>query len=76
MYKINTDTAISAQMIRTGKGIVARNWKREILKAWAIMEEKIGEPGLDEAVAIRTAMQLGKEAGWRKIEINRTAKVR
>ena len=42
VYKINTDAAISAQMIRTDKGIVARNWKGEIMKVWAIMEEKIG----------------------------------
>ena len=47
VYKINTDAAISSQMIRTGKGIVARNWKGEILKAWAIMVEKIEEPGLE-----------------------------
>ena len=74
MYKINTDAAISAQMIRTGKGIVARNWKGEIMKVWAIMEEKIGEPELEEATAIRAAMQLGKEAGWRKIEIQSDCK--
>ena len=43
MYKINTDAAIFSQMIRTGKGIISRNWKGEILKVWAIIEEKIGE---------------------------------
>ena len=69
VYKINTDGAISSQMIRTGKGIVARNWKEETLKVWRIMEEKIGDPKLEEALAIRIAMQLGKEASWRKIEI-------
>ena len=47
VYKINTDGAISSQMIRTGKGIVARNRKGEVLKAWAIMVEKIEEPGLE-----------------------------
>ena len=38
------------------------------------MEEKIGEPGLEEAVAIRIATQLGKEVGWRKIEIQSDCK--
>ena len=38
------------------------------------MEERIGEPGIKEALAIRTAMQLGKEAGWRKIEIQSDCK--
>ena len=65
VYKINTDGAISSQMIRTGKGIVARNWKVETLKVWRRMEEKIGDPKLEEALAIRMAMQLGKEASWR-----------
>ncbi|XP_071925721.1 uncharacterized protein [Coffea arabica] len=74
VYKINIDAAISAPMIRTGKGIVARNWKGEIMKIWAIMEEKIGEPELEEATAIKAAMQLGKEAGWRKIEIQSDCK--
>ena len=40
IYRINTDTAISTQMARTGKEIVARNCKGEIIKAQTIEKEK------------------------------------
>ena len=69
VYKINIDDKIFSQMIRTSNGIVARNWKGEIVKAWAMKEEKKREPRLEKTLTIRTTLQMEKEAGWRKIDI-------
>lgn len=72
--KVNMDAAISLETNRTGKGIVARNWKGEIIRAWAVVETKKGEACMEEALAIRTAMQMGKEAGWKKVEFQSDCK--
>lgn len=69
-----TDAAISAKMIRTGQGIVARNWNGKIMKAKAIVNQYKGEPSKEEALAIRNAMLMAKQVGWTKIIIHSDSK--
>ncbi|CDP11587.1 unnamed protein product [Coffea canephora] len=56
-------------MIRTGKGIVARHWTGEILRAKGVVERKKGEVLMEETLTIRLVLQMVCEAGWRKIAI-------
>ncbi|XP_027184260.1 uncharacterized protein LOC113782577 [Coffea eugenioides] len=67
--KINTDAAISNQSVRTGKGIIARNWTGKLIKAKGIMERKNGTTMEEEALAVRAALVMAKAAGWTKIEV-------
>ncbi|XP_027169594.1 uncharacterized protein LOC113769335 [Coffea eugenioides] len=69
VIRINTDAAISASMIRTGKGIVARHWTGEIIRARGVVEQKKGEALMEETLTIRLALQMARDAGWRKIAI-------
>ena len=52
VIKINTDAAVSAKMVRTGLGIIARNWLGKIVKVRGISERKRGEANKGEALAI------------------------
>ncbi|XP_027093581.1 uncharacterized protein [Coffea arabica] len=69
-----TNAAISAKMIRTGQGIVARKWNGMIMKAKAIVNQYKGEPSTEEALAIRNAMLMAKQVGWTKIIIHSDSK--
>ncbi|XP_071939998.1 uncharacterized protein [Coffea arabica] len=69
-----TDAAISARMIRTGQGIVARKWNGMIMKAKAIVNQYKGEPMKEEALAIRNAMLMAEQVGWTKIKIHSDSK--
>ncbi|XP_071902573.1 uncharacterized protein [Coffea arabica] len=69
IIRIHTDAAISAKLIRTGKGIIARHWTGEILRARGVMEMKIGVALMEEALTIRMALQMARRAGWGKIEV-------
>ncbi|XP_071927124.1 uncharacterized protein [Coffea arabica] len=72
--KINSDAAFSKNMGRTGIGVVARNAKGELMKAWARAELKHSEPQVEEAVAIRMGMQMAWEANWRTVEFQSDCK--
>lgn len=74
VIRINTDAAINARMIRTGKGIIARHWTGKMLRAKGTVERKKGEALVEEILTIREALQLAKEAGWRKIEVQSDCK--
>ncbi|XP_027157187.1 uncharacterized protein LOC113758609 [Coffea eugenioides] len=74
MIKINTDAAISNQSVRTGKGIIPRNWTGKLMKAKGIMERKKGTAMEEEALAVRAALVMAKAAGWMKIEVQSDCK--
>ncbi|XP_071924712.1 uncharacterized protein [Coffea arabica] len=74
VIKINTDAAISTKMVRIGVGIIARNWREKIVKAKEISECKRGEAGKEEALAIRSALVMAKDAGWTSIEVQTDCK--
>ena len=74
VIKINTDAAISARMVRIGLGIIARNWRGKIVKAKGISECKREEAGKEEALAIRSALVMAKDAGWTNIEVQTDCK--
>ncbi|XP_071923058.1 uncharacterized protein [Coffea arabica] len=69
VVRINTDAAISAKMVRTGLGIVARNWRGDLVKARGISRRKKGEAATEESLAIRSALEMAQAAGWTKIEV-------
>lgn len=56
-------------MVRTGKGIIVRNWKGELIKAEGMVERKRGKAALEEALAIREAVRMARFAGWTKVEV-------
>ena len=60
---INTDANISNQSVRTGKGIKTRNWTEKLIKARGIMECKNGTAIEEEALAVRVALMIAKDAG-------------
>ena len=50
-------------MIRTGLGIVTRNWTGKIVKVWDVKEQWKGDAMIEEAEPIRMALIMAKEAG-------------
>ncbi|XP_027125094.1 uncharacterized protein [Coffea arabica] len=69
VIKLHIDAVISARMIRTRQGIIARNWIGEIVKAKGIVHQRKSEASMVEALAIRNALVMAKDAGWTKIEV-------
>nr|XP_027109257.1 uncharacterized protein LOC113729129 [Coffea arabica] len=65
-----TDAAISAKRIRTGQGIIARNWKGKIMRAKGIVHQRNGTASTEEAFAVRNALLMAKQAGWKKIIVH------
>nr|XP_027103286.1 putative UDP-glucuronate:xylan alpha-glucuronosyltransferase 5 [Coffea arabica] len=65
-----TDAVISAKMIRTGQGIVARKWNGMIMKAKVIVNQYKGEPSTEEALAIWNAMLMAKQVKFQPVAQN------
>ncbi|XP_027184061.1 uncharacterized protein LOC113782367 [Coffea eugenioides] len=74
VIEINTDAAISARMVRTSQGIIARNWLGKIIKAKGISECKQGDASREESLAIRSALVMAKDACWTNIEVQTDSK--
>ncbi|XP_027093792.1 uncharacterized protein [Coffea arabica] len=74
IMRINTDAAISAIMVRTGLGIIARNWHGQIVKAQGIIGRRRSEAATEESLAIRSALEMTQLAGWTKIEVQSDCK--
>ena len=71
---INTDAAISAKMVRSGLGIIARNWRGVIVKAKGITDRRKGDAATEETLAIRSALEMAQGAGWTNIEVQSDCK--
>ncbi|XP_071912212.1 uncharacterized protein [Coffea arabica] len=71
---INTDAAISAKMVRSGLGIIARNWQGVIVKAKGITDRRKGDAAREETLAIRNALEMAQGAGWTNIEVQSDCK--
>ncbi|XP_027100417.1 uncharacterized protein LOC113751926 [Coffea eugenioides] len=69
VIRISTDAALNARTIRTGKGIVARHWTGEIIRARGVVEQKKGDALMEETLIVRLALQMAPEEGWGKIAI-------
>nr|XP_027076838.1 cytochrome P450 CYP736A12-like [Coffea arabica] len=61
-------------MVRTGLGIIARNWRGKIVKAKGIVTRRRGAPAIEEAMAIRSALEMATNAGWTTIEVQSDCK--
>lgn len=66
---MNIDVGLNIQKMRVGGGIITRKDDGSLIKAWATSESKLGEPEVEEALAIRQALNIAKQNGWRKIMI-------
>ncbi|XP_027086455.2 uncharacterized protein [Coffea arabica] len=73
--KINTDAALDQKHNRGGWGVVARNSSGELVGAWARPTEGCAEAQVEEALAIREAMVIAKQMGWRKVELESDCKL-
>ena len=56
-------------MVRTSLGIKTRNWSGKIVKVKGISERKRGVASKEEALTIRSALVMAKNAGWTNIEV-------
>ncbi|XP_071913987.1 uncharacterized protein [Coffea arabica] len=61
-------------MVRTGLGIVARNWRGELVKARGIGGRRRGEAATEESLAIKSALEMVQVAGWTNIEVQSNCK--
>ncbi|XP_027082645.1 uncharacterized protein [Coffea arabica] len=64
---MNTDVSLNMQERKVGWGIVARNDDCVLVGAWAVSENRLGDPVVEEATAIRKALIVAKQNGWGKI---------
>jgi ribonuclease HI len=64
---INVDAAIFSSFRRMGIGIVIRNHNGECLVACSELREEVTAPEMAEALAVRRAMSLADEEGFRKL---------
>lgn len=67
--KINTDAALQDHCGQAGWGIVARNKEGKLVQSWALPQTNCTEPKLEEALAIRKALQVARQEGWQEIEV-------
>ncbi|XP_071924943.1 uncharacterized protein [Coffea arabica] len=72
--RLYTDAAISAKRVRTGQGIIARNWKGQLLKAKGIVTQGKGSASEVEARAVRNALLMATQAGWTQIIVHTDCK--
>ncbi|XP_071933020.1 uncharacterized protein [Coffea arabica] len=75
VIRLYTDAAISAKGIRTGQGIIARNWKGKLLKAKGVVTQGRGIASKEEALAIRNALLMAKQQGWTQIIVHSDCKL-
>nr|XP_027062855.1 uncharacterized protein LOC113689256 [Coffea arabica] len=61
-------------MVKSGLGIVARNWCGAIVKAKGITERRKGEAATEETLAIRGALEMAQGVGWTNIEVQSDCK--
>ncbi|XP_027182178.1 uncharacterized protein LOC113780591 [Coffea eugenioides] len=71
---MNIDAAISAKMVRSGLGIIARNWCGVIVKVKGITDRRKGDAATEETLAIRSALEMAQGAGWTNIEVQSDCK--
>ncbi|XP_071917188.1 uncharacterized protein [Coffea arabica] len=71
---MNIDAAISAKMVRSGLGIIARNWRGVIVKVKGITDRRKGDAATEETLAIRSALEMAQGAGWTNIEVQSDCK--
>ncbi|XP_027175077.1 uncharacterized protein LOC113774674 [Coffea eugenioides] len=65
--KINSDAALQQNEGLAGWRMVARDWKGNVLGAWAIPNSSCSNPKLEESMALRAAMVKAKQQGWRRV---------
>nr|XP_027101192.1 uncharacterized protein LOC113720678 [Coffea arabica]XP_027115614.1 uncharacterized protein LOC113733445 [Coffea arabica] len=72
--KINSDAAVQQDKEKAGWGLVARDWQKEVVGAWAVPGSSCSTPKMEEALALRAAMLVAKQQGWRRVEFESDCK--
>ena len=72
--KINSDAAVHQNKEGAGWGLVARTWQKELVGAWAVPGMSCSTPKMEEALALRSAMLVAKQQGWRRVEFESDCK--
>ncbi|XP_071906135.1 uncharacterized protein [Coffea arabica] len=72
--KINSDAAVQQNKEKAGWGLVARTWRKEVVGDWAVLGTNYSTPKMDEALALRAAMMMAKQQGWRRVEFESDCK--
>jgi ribonuclease HI len=67
MVMINVDAAIFSQTSRMGISVVIRNSLGRVLAATRCFVDKVNNPELGEAIAMRHALKFAEELGYQKI---------
>ncbi|XP_071933645.1 uncharacterized protein [Coffea arabica] len=53
---------------KAGWGLIARDWQGEVKGAWAVPSTSCSNAKVEEAKALRLAMLVAKQNGWRRVE--------
>ena len=65
--KINSDAAVQQKTERAGWGMIARDCLGNALGAWAVPNTSCSSAKQEEALALRSAMLMAKQQGWRRV---------
>ncbi|CDP14369.1 unnamed protein product [Coffea canephora] len=65
--KINSDAAVQQKAERAGWGMIARDCLGNALGAWAVPDTCCSSAKQEEALALRSAMLMAKQQGWRRV---------
>lgn len=71
---MNTNATLNSKLNKTGWGVVARDWQGKILGLWALPTRSCSSAKVEEAMAIRAAMQIAKQQGWKQVEFESDCK--
>lgn len=66
---LNTDAAIKQQQRKTGWGVIAQGENGVVKEVWAGGSNRQGDPAVEEALVIRTALVKARERGWKKMVV-------
>nr|XP_027122368.1 uncharacterized protein LOC113739352 [Coffea arabica] len=72
--RINIDAIVQKSKEKVGWGIVARNFERKLIMAWAMPNKYLSVLVVEKALAIQMALIKAKQKGWKEIEIQSNCK--
>lgn len=64
MVKVNFDAAVNTQLHRSTSGLIARNFRGEVLASVSRLHDAVESPFAAEALACWDALSIGIECGW------------
>lgn len=71
VIRINMDAALKTTDSKVEWGIVARDWKGNLLTTWAVPRRQSGEPAVEEALAITWGLTKAQEEWWESTKVQK-----